>query len=83
MDYRAQLIELVESMATATHLSEARLANLAGCGSRFFTRLRNGGGCRVDTLVRVIQFFSDNWPDKCEWPASIKRPDKTKSSEAA
>lgn len=83
MDYRKQLIALVQKFSASRGLSEARIANLARCDSRFFVRLREGGGCRVDTLVRVTQFFSDNWPSECEWPAGVKRPEKTKSSEAA
>lgn len=75
MDYREQLISLVESMGKARGLSEARIANLAGCDSRFFVRMREGGGCRVDTMTRVVQFFSDNWPKDTRWPDCIKRPE--------
>lgn len=76
MDYRQQLTTLAERFSASRGLSEARIANLAGCDSRFFSRLRAGGGCRVDTLVRVIQFFSDEWPDSCVWPECINRPEK-------
>lgn len=74
MDYRAQLTTLVEIMSDARCLSEARIANLAGCDSRFFARLRSGGGCRVDTMLRVVQFFSNNWPECALWPDCIARP---------
>nr|WP_321985360.1 hypothetical protein [uncultured Lichenicoccus sp.] len=74
MDYRSELIELVERMAAARGLSEARVANLAGRDGRFFIRLREGKGCKVDTMYSTIQFFSDNWPPNAEWPASIHRP---------
>lgn len=71
LDYRAQLTGLAERMASARGLSEARIANLAGCDGNFFFRLRAGGGCRVDTLNRVMSFFSDNWPDEVPWPNEI------------
>lgn len=71
LDYRKQLVCLAETMATARGLSEARIANLAGCDGNFFSRLRTGGGCRVDTLNRVVDFFSSNWPTNVEWPEEI------------
>lgn len=77
MDYRQQLLSLAEGYSVGKGISEARVANLARCDSRFFVRLRSGGSCRVDTLHRVFQFFSDNWPDDAvAWPASIQRPAK-------
>lgn len=76
MDYRHQLITLAERFGAKRGVSEARTANLVGCDSRFFARLREGGGCRVDTLHRVVQFFSDHWPDGAMWPDCIARPPK-------
>ena len=75
LDYRKQLVCLAETMATARGLSEARIANLAGCDGNFFSRLRAGGGCRVDTFNRVVVFFSSNWPSNASWPEkTIARP---------
>lgn len=71
LDYRKQLVCLAETMATARGLSEARIANLAGCDGNFFARLRTGGGCRVDTFNRVTEFFSSNWPMNVRWPEEI------------
>lgn len=81
MDYRQQLLMLAEIMCKERGLSEARIANLAGCDSRFFTRIRSGGGCHVDTMLRVVKFFSDNWPSGLSWPDGIERP--TENGEAA
>ena len=61
-------------MAAARGLSEARVANLAGRDGRFFIRLREGKGCKVDTMLSTIQFFSDNWPANAEWPVTVDRP---------
>ena len=73
MDFRSELITLVEEFAAATGRSEARIANLAGRDSRFFLRLREGGGCSADTLVRVRLWFSEHWPERAPWPAGIQR----------
>lgn len=80
-DYRVQLVSLAEKMAKARGVSEARIANLAGCDGNFFARIRNGGGCRVDTLQRLIRFFSDNWPTHAQWPDEIvARPTMEKAA---
>lgn len=78
MDYRSQLVSLAETYSAAVGLSEARIANLAKCDSRFFERMREGKGCRVDTMIRVIRFFSENWPnDRVAWPEFVDRPQGT------
>lgn len=76
MDYRQQLTLLATEYGKARNLSEASVANQARCNGGFFARLRSGGSCRVDTMTRVIQFFSDNWPDDVAvWPTAISRPE--------
>ncbi|MCQ8240557.1 hypothetical protein [Rhizosaccharibacter radicis] len=80
MNYRKQLIELAERFAAARKLSEARIANLAGRDGRFFTRMREGKGCKVDTMLSTIQFFSNHWPTDAVWPAEIKRPAPSESA---
>lgn len=79
MDFRAELIRLVECYTAATKRSEARTANLAGRDSRFFARLREGKGCTADTLAHMRQWFSDTWPAGAEWPEGIARPAPTRA----
>lgn len=80
-DYRRQLTTLAERMSDARGISEARIANLAGCDGAFFRRMRDGGGCRVDTFNRVISFFSDSWPENAAWPHDlIDRPSSEKAA---
>lgn len=81
MDYRQKLTRLAELYGAARNLSEASIANQIRCNGGFFARLRAGGSCRVDTMHRVIQFFSDNWPSGLSWPDGIERP--TEDGEAA
>ena len=73
MDYRHNLIVLAERMGAARGISEARVANLAGCDGNFFSRLRKGRSCRVDTMLRLAQYFSDNWPENASWPDGVER----------
>lgn len=74
MDYRQQLTRLAELYGAKRKLSEASIANQIRCNGGFFARLRAGGSCRVDTMHRVIQFFSDRWPPDLAWPDEIDRP---------
>ena len=74
MDYRSKLLALAAACSAGSGRSEARIANLAGCDSRFFVRLREGKGCTVDTLERVHRWFSENWPADTPWPDEVPRP---------
>lgn len=74
MDYRTKILSLATTYCEATKRSEARVANLAGRDGKFFTRIRNGRSCSVDTLNNLVQWFSDNWPHESEWPKGIGRP---------
>lgn len=80
MDFRAQLIALVEAYAAAVDRKEATIANLAGRDSRFFARMREGKGCSVDTLNHMLEWFSDHWPEDAPWPEEISRPSPAPSN---
>lgn len=69
-----KIVVLGSALAKARGLSEARIANLAGRDGGFFARLRNGKSCRLDTAKRMLQFFSDNWPEGLPWPDCVERP---------
>jgi hypothetical protein len=83
MDYRAQLVTLVETYAAAAKRSEARIANLIGRDGRFFQRMRDGRGCSVDTRDGTMQWFSDHWPAELPWPEGIDRPTPVAPERAA
>ena len=44
----------------------------------FFRKMAAGGDCRTRTAVRVVEWFSDNWPADLEWPRDIARPTPSK-----
>lgn len=73
MDWRNEIISLVEAYCAATGLSESRVATLAANGGMFFTRIREGGGCNIDNLLKVKGWFVDNWPEGHLWPEGILR----------
>lgn len=68
------LLSLVEAYCSATSLSEARVASLAYGSGTFFSRIRNGRTFTAVTYDRLIQWFSDNWPDNATWPESVEQP---------
>ncbi|QDP47418.1 MAG: hypothetical protein GOVbin2371_3 [Prokaryotic dsDNA virus sp.] len=40
-------------------------------------------GITVQRRDRIMQWFSDNWPDDLGWPSDIPRPPKSQPQEAA
>jgi transcriptional regulator with XRE-family HTH domain len=51
----AELGRRLEAVRLAANVSQAELAAEAGVSRRTITRLENGGGVSVDTLIRVMR----------------------------
>jgi len=79
MDWRRDLIALVERFCAATGKSESRVASLIGGTGVFYRRLRAGGDCSATVYQRALQWFSDHWPAETEWPEGIDRPMRSPS----
>lgn len=87
MHYRGMqylhLITLAKTLAAHKGRSEMTVAKWCGVHARLFTRLKDGGGCRVDTFNAALCAFSANWPIDLEWPRDIPRPVPQKKEKAA
>lgn len=69
------LLIVSDAYATARSLSESRVSTLAfGEGTRL-KHLREGGDMGARRVQRGLQWFSENWPEGAEWPATVTRPD--------
>jgi len=82
MDTR-NIIYLADIYCQKSNRRETYTGMLCARDSRFFRRLRDGGGCTVKTYQRVLQWFSDNWPADLPWPVEISRPAPAPDSPAA
>lgn len=74
MDWRTELISLAEAYSQATGRSEARVATIVANQGAFFKSLRAGGGCTVDTALKVKRWFHENWPAGLAWPVGVTLP---------
>lgn len=74
MDYRNHLLTCCAAYAEATGLSPARIGTLAQNQGAFFKRLGAGAGCTMDTYLKVLGWFSANWPAGATWPPEVSRP---------
>jgi len=36
--------------------------------------IESGGDLSTRIFERAMQWFSDNWPDGCDWPQGVPRP---------
>ena len=77
------LLILVGRYKEHTGLSEATISTYAANDGKFFSRLRTGADCNSRRAERLVQWFSDNWPENLSWPDEIKRPKKTPPEKAA
>lgn len=69
----SDLITVSEQLAVHLGRSQYTIAAMAGVHSRLFKRLREGGGCRVDTFNQAMHWFDANWPADLAWPRDITR----------
>ena len=68
---RANLLELFDRHP----MTPSAIGTAALRDHTFFPRLKKGDmGFNVRTFDRVVQWFSDNWPEGTEWPADVPRP---------
>jgi hypothetical protein len=78
MDYRDQLLTLVDTYGAQVNLSRARLGTIIMNQGRFFIDLLpNADGKRravsVDNFLKVKRWFRDHWPKDHPWPPSVDR----------
>ena len=76
MEYRTQLLNLVDLYRTSSRLSDARISTLIfNHGSRI-KQIRSGAGFTIKSFEKAQIWFSEHWPDDLEWPKEIDRPNK-------
>lgn len=74
---RTQLLLLATTFAGVSQSTLPTIGRLALNDNTFFHRLKSGDGFTVRTADKLLQWFSDNWPENTEWPEGIERPVKT------
>lgn len=69
------LIALMDAYQQAHQISDARLSMLLFNDSKRVGMLRNkGGDIGSRSLLKVVRWLSENWPDRAVWPDRIERP---------
>ena len=73
MEYE-HLTILANAYATRIDRSLATVAKRVGVHNKFFSRLTEAGGCRVDMFNLAMGWFDENWPADLAWPEAVPRP---------
>lgn len=74
MQYRQQLILLIESYAAARGMSAARASTIALNAGHTYQSLIDGKDITIGRFERAMAWFSQNWPEGAEWPQGVERP---------
>jgi hypothetical protein len=74
---RAHILSLAAAFEQATGSSWRTIGKVAMNDNTFFVRIGRGDGFTIRTFDRILQWFSDNWPENAEWPEGIERPVRT------
>lgn len=77
------LLRLGRALSRHRGIKLSTLGRLAANHGAFFKRLEEGRTATEARIIRVFQWFSDNWPADLEWPPDVPRPEPSPREEAA
>ncbi len=70
----ANLVTLFDVYCAATGKSRARVSTLVFNQGSKFDLICSGADVYTRRYEAAVTWFSENWPDGCDWPASVSRP---------
>jgi hypothetical protein len=70
------LYDLSTAYARHRQIRLASLSTYAGCQAQFFVKIARDKPVdfKISTYDRLVQWFSQNWPDDLQWPVGLERP---------
>ncbi len=74
---RKQLLDLCHRHGEASNLTPGVLGKASLRDHTFFRRIEQGENFTVKTFDKVVQWFSDHWPEDATWPSDIPRPEQS------
>ena len=69
-----QLLTLAARYGSAKALALSTVSLYAARQGQLMARLQAGCGITVARRDRILQWFSDHWPEEVSWPEDILRP---------
>ncbi|MBB3965932.1 hypothetical protein [Rhizobium metallidurans] len=75
MTLREQLITVSDIFAQARGIGRQRLSTIVLNRGSTLDRIADGDSdLTTGTFEKAMLYFSDNWPEGADWPASVPRP---------
>jgi len=71
---RHHLLKCAALFEEATGVTPATVGKRALNDNTYFARIATGQGFTIRTYDKVMEWLSDNWPEKVVWPADVPRP---------
>ena len=69
-----QILSLASTYASTLGIEQSTVSWRAFGDTKKLKALTKGADIQVKRWEQTLQWFSDNWPDGAEWPASVPRP---------
>ncbi|MDH6265514.1 hypothetical protein M2360_000904 [Rhizobium sp. SG_E_25_P2] len=70
----SQLLTLADEYARLCVVEEKTVSSRVFDDGKKLRALRGGSDITVGRFNAAMQWFSDNWPEGADWPASVARP---------
>ena len=74
------LVKLAQTFADHRGRKLSTVSTYAAGDGKFFKSISGTAGCTLERAARIVDWFSENWPDDLEWPRDIPRPRKKKEA---
>ena len=74
MDANLHISELAQRYCKARGVRETTVSVYAAGQAYAIARLRQGCTITIRRYARILQWFSDHWPEGEAWPTEIPRP---------
>ncbi|MDQ2083669.1 hypothetical protein RA307_26080 [Xanthobacteraceae bacterium Astr-EGSB] len=75
-----QFFAVVDAYAAATGLPDKTISSRVLKDSGRIGLLRSGGDIGVRKVAAALEWFSDNWPPRAQWPIDVLRPTPTEEA---
>ena len=69
-----QLLSVARGYAESEEIPLSTVSSRVFNDGKKLTALESGADLTVGRLERALTWFSENWPEKAEWPSDVPRP---------
>lgn len=76
MKHTERLLTVADAYCAAAKRSRSRISTIIFNDGKRLDRIADGADLTTTAWENAMQWFSENWPDGCEWPNEVARSER-------